>query len=79
MRDPVGMMSGLALIRAGLAMPMALGGSGARRVGLNLAINRYLYVGNDPLNWGIRKGNFHAAPLSNVLLFPLSLLRFLGT
>ena len=50
-RDPVGMMSGLALIQAGLAMPVALGGSGARWVGLNLAINRYPYVGNDPLNW----------------------------
>ena len=56
-RDPIGMMSGLALIRAGLAMPMALGGSGARWVGLNLAINRYPYVGNNPLNWGDPEGD----------------------
>ena len=55
-RDPVGMMSGLALIRAGLAIPVALGGSGARWVGLNLAINRYPCVGNDPLNWGDPNG-----------------------
>ena len=56
-RDPIGMMSGLALLRAGLAMPMALGGSGTRWVGLNLAINRYPYVGNDPLNWGDPNGD----------------------
>jgi len=61
-RDPIGMMSGLALIRAGLMMPLALGGSGARWVGLNLAINRYPYVGNDPLNWGDPEGQFPWRP-----------------
>ncbi|MHB8253128.1 MAG: RHS repeat-associated core domain-containing protein, partial [Acidiferrobacter sp.] len=50
-RDPVGALGGLVLLRAGLAMPVVMGGSGARWVGLNLAINRYPYVGNDPLNW----------------------------
>ncbi len=61
-RDPIGMMSGLALLRAGLAMPMALGGSGTRWVGLNLAINRYPYVGNDPLNWGDPNGDIQFSP-----------------
>ena len=32
-------------------MPAAVGANGARWVGLNLAVNRYPYVGNDPLNW----------------------------
>ena len=67
-RDPIGMMSGLALIRAGLAMPMALGGSGARWVGLNLAINRYPYVGNNPLNWGDPNGDITFKQWSFALL-----------
>ncbi|MHB8254438.1 MAG: RHS repeat domain-containing protein [Acidiferrobacter sp.] len=61
-RDPLGALGGLALLRAGLAMPVALGGSGARWVGLNLAINRYPYVGNDPLNWGDPNGDIAWKP-----------------
>ncbi|MHB8253126.1 MAG: RHS repeat-associated core domain-containing protein [Acidiferrobacter sp.] len=58
-RDPVGALGGLVLLRAGLAMPVALGGSGARWVGLNLAINRYPYVGNDALSWGDPNRGYH--------------------
>ena len=61
-RDPVGMMSGLALIRAGLMAPGAVAGGGASWVGLNLAINRYPYVGNDPLNWGDPEGDIQFSP-----------------
>ena len=43
-------------------MPVALGGSGTRWVGLNLAIKRYPYVGNDPLNWGDPEGQFPWRP-----------------
>ena len=50
-RDPVGQRVGLLLAQRGLAMPAAVGANGARWVGLNLAVNRYPYVGNDPLNW----------------------------
>jgi len=61
-RDPMGALGGVALLRAGLAMPMALGGSGARWVGLNLAINRYPYVGNNPQNWVDPNGDIQFSP-----------------
>jgi len=50
-RDPMGQRVGLLLAQMGLGMPAAIGANGARWVGLNLAINRYPYVGNAPLNW----------------------------
>ncbi|MHB8254436.1 MAG: RHS repeat-associated core domain-containing protein [Acidiferrobacter sp.] len=67
-RDPVGALGGVALLRAGLAMPVALGGSQARWVSLNLAINRYPYVGNDPLNWGDPNGDIAFRPLFRAAL-----------
>ncbi|MHB8254440.1 MAG: hypothetical protein ACYDEV_12250 [Acidiferrobacter sp.] len=45
------------LVQMGLAVPAVVGAKGARWVGLNLAINRYPYVGNDPLNWGDPNGD----------------------
>ena len=44
-------------MQAGLAAPGATAGSDAGGFGLNLAINRYPYVGNDPLNWGDPNGD----------------------
>jgi len=43
-------------------MPAAVGANGARWVGLNLAINRYPYVGNNPQNWGDPNGDIQLSP-----------------
>jgi len=49
-------------------MPAATGANGARWVGLNLAINRYPYVGNNPQNWVDPNGDIALRPLFRAAL-----------